>query len=256
MLKNRYKIQPIPSQDINIKVALSPDNSLSGLQNDIEDFVEIETGLSINSADDGETFRYLPTGQTTFNFEFYSGGTFQSSLLYAGFESSDIGYTAPILSSFYLLTLYDNTKRTSQKKLNNGFLNGFRFITSSADTTYNISSNDEFSNLYISNDFINTLTGETILYFTLSFFNGKTGQVQLFYNDDLSGISTEERNYFALTLNPTGKTYEFSGSTINAKEITNSGFTQTYNEGINKFQNQKPLFPSGNAISGNTYITI
>ena len=255
MLIEKYKIQPIPSRDINLKISLSTDNSLSGLQQDIQNYVERETGLSINSADDGETFRYLPTGETTLTFEFFSGGTYYTSLLAAGFESDDIGFTGPILSSFYLLTLFNDRSRTSQLKLNNGFLNGYDFAGSGDTTIYDINSNDEFSNLYINNDFINTLTGETTLYFTLSFYNGKTGKLQLFYNKDLESDVTENRNYFELTLNPTEKTYDWS-STINAKEITNTGFTETINETIDNFENQKSVFPSGNALSGNTYFEI
>ena len=257
MLIGKYKIQPIPSQDINIKIGISNENSLSGLQNDIETFVTRETGLSINAADDGETFRYLPTGNTTMTFEFYSGATYYTDLYAAGFESSDIGFTAPILSSFYLLTLFDTRSRTSQQKLHDGFFNGFDFVAESATTIYNITPTTEFSNLYITNDFVNTLTGNTTLYFTLSFFNGKTGEVQLFFNSDknATGDTTQNVNYFDLVLNPTGKTYTWSSS-INAKEITNTGFTETYNETIDKFENQKSLFPAGNAVSGNTYITI
>ena len=255
MLTQKFKIQPIPSQDINIKIGLSNDNTLSGLSQDIEDFVEKETGLSINAADDGETFKYLPTGETTMTFEFYSGFTYSADLYHAGFDSSDIGFTDPILASFYLLTLFSDRKRTSQQKLHNGFFGGFSFIAESATTIYNIDANNEFSNLYITNDFINTLSGNTTLYFTLSFFNGKTGEVQLFFNSGLTSNTTEERNYFELLLNPTGKTYTWSSS-INAREMTNSGFTETYNEDIDKFENQKPLFPNANAVSGNTYITI
>jgi hypothetical protein len=256
MLTQKYKIRPIPTKDIIIPIAISSDNSLSGLQDDIEDYVERETGLSINSADDGESFRYLPTGNTTMIFEFYSGGTYYTDLFAAGFKNSDIGYTNPILTSFYLLTLFDSRNRSSQLKLNNGFLNGFNFIESSGNTIYDITSNKEFSNLYIRNDYINTLTGLTTLYFTLSFFNGKTGEIQLFFNNDLSGDTTDNRNYFGIVLNPINKTFSWSGSTINAREIINTGFTQTYNQTVDKFQNQKPLFPSGNALSGNTYITI
>ena len=255
MLENKYKINPTPGRDINLKIALSPDNSLSGLQNDIEDFVEIETGLSINSADDGETFRYLPTGATTIKYDFYSGGSYYSNLIAAGFSSEDIGYTRPILSSFYLLTLYNNRKITSQLKLNNGFFNGFNFVSNDVSTIYNVDSNNEFSNLYIKNEFINSLSGETTLYFTLSFFNGKTGKLHLFFNNDLSGNTTEERNYFNIILNPIDKTYVWD-SNINAREISNSGYSQTYNNSIEKFQLQKPIFPNGNAVSGNTYITI
>ena len=251
----KYKIQPIPAQDINIKIALSPDNILSGLSEDIVNFVEIETGLSINAADDGETYKYLPTGETIMTFEFYSGTTYSADLYSAGFEASEIGFTDPILSSFYLLTLFDTRSRSSQQKLHDGFFNGFKFIAQSATTIYNIDADNEFSNLYITNDFINTLSGDTTLYFTLSFFNGKTGAVQLFFNSGLTSNTTEDRNYFSLELNPTGKTYTWSSS-INAREITNTGFTKTYNETIDKFENQKPLFPSGNAVSGNTYITI
>jgi len=253
----KYKIQPIPAQDINIKIALSPDNTLSGLSEDIDDFVERETGLSINAADDGDTYKYLPTGETTMTFEFYSGGTYSADLYYAGFESSDIGFTNPIFSSFYLITLFDTRSRSSQQKLHDGFFNGFKFIAQSATTIYNINADNEFSNLYITNDFINTLSGNTTLYFTLSFFNGKTGEVQLFFNSDkyLTGDTTQNVNYFELELNPTGKTYTWNSS-INAKEMTNTGFTETYNETVDKFENQKPLFPTGNAVSGNTYITI
>jgi hypothetical protein len=161
----------------------------------------------------------------------------------------------PILSSFYLLTLFDQVRRENQRKLHNGFYNGYKFIVESASTIYDISNNLEFSNLYLPNDFINELTGETTLYFTLSFFNGKTGNLHLFYNEDLSGTTTESRNYFQLLLNPTGKTFTWDTS-IKAIEIINTGYTESVNETIDKFQNQKPVFPTKNAISGNTYIQI
>jgi hypothetical protein len=257
MLSNRYKIEPIPAQDINLKIALSNDNTLSGLGQSIEDYAERETGLSINPVDDLENLRYLPTNETTMTFEFYSGNTYYTNLFAAGFDESEIGFSDPILSSFYLLTLFDDINRTSQIKLNNGFFDGFTFIEESATTIYNIDSSDEFSNLYISNDFVNGLTGITTLHFTLSFYNGKTGEVQLFFNSEkeATGDTTQNVNYFELELNPSGKTYTWN-STINAKEFTNTGFTESYNETIDSFENQKAIYPSGNAVSGNTYITL
>lgn len=237
-------------QNKSIKISISDNNNLNGLQESIDNFIEEETGLSINSVDDGERLRYLPTGSTTYVFNFYDGvSSYSDDLLNAGFTSDDINNRSEaILKSFYIVQIYDGVDTDIQTLLHTGYYNGFLWVVENGSTsTYaDLDEDVEFTNYYISNDFIEIITGSTeTLYARFYFYNAKTGKLQVFFNEANELLTTEEKLYFELTLNPMTKTYEYSSSTLTMKESDNSEYINKINESLSSFNIEKPTYPEG-----------
>jgi len=76
LIKHKIKLKPTVDQQVGI--TFSENVGLSGLQEDIDNYVAEQTGLSINDVDDAETFRYRPDDTFTMKVYFWSGSTFQS----------------------------------------------------------------------------------------------------------------------------------------------------------------------------------
>ena len=252
----KEKLRLVPNRDQNFTISLSSNNDLNGLQQAVNDVIEKETGLSINPADDGEKFRYSPTTGYTLNVYFYSGGSYYNTYEGAGFVSSDISSrSVAILSSFYIMQVYDSTATENQTLLHTGYFNGFNFLNyNSGNTQYADFTNDEFVSLYLPNWFIDSLSGETTtLYAKISFYNAKTGKLDIFYNGvPFVAPTGETQFYFTIALYPTSFNYEMGN--IGALEITNSEYVNKMNNTLASFDNKKPTYPSGtNFNSDGTY---
>ena len=258
MLIQRYKLKKKLNGDVSVKLPLSANNNISGFQDSINDFIESETGLSINPADDGEKFRYLVIRTLNYRFNFYNSttGTFSRSLENAGFsESNIINADESIFKSFFILQVYDTFDSKNQILLHTAYLNGFNFLRINddiTDSTYSITNDLEFSTHYYPNTFIDQLNGNVVtLYIKCSFYNSITGKFQLFFNEDREDDKTEEKFYHRIEVNVTNKSYDvinISATDIDFKESINTDFVDKVNETIESFSNEKPTFPDGNAF--------
>lgn len=236
-----------------IEIPLTENVGFLGIQDDINDFVAEETGLSINEVDDAETFRYLPSGATNeLNIYFLSGGTYYDNYEAAGFTSGETSsLDEVIMRSFYLIQVYDSTSTQNQTLLSSGYYNGFNFIRENdLTTTYNYNSDDEFSNIYLPNWFIEALgSGTTTIYGKVSFYNATTGKLQLFSNST-TGIYVEPTvdgdGYFEIELDP--DTYSYDVDTIYSYEMSNAEYVDKINQTLDSFDNTKPTYPSGNTF--------
>jgi hypothetical protein len=251
LLKEKILFKPNQSQ--NIQIFIAENTSFNGLQEDIDDFVAVETGLSINDVEDKETFRYLPESANTLNIFFFSGGTYDDTYEYAGFTSGETTLRDEvILRSFYLMQVYDLVIPEKQTLLHTGYFNGFNFINiNNTGTTYTYDSDTEFSNLYIPQWFIETLSGQTTtLYGKISFFNAKTGSLQLFSITPSASYvepNTDADLYLEINLNPTGFTYSASTTTYGF-ELQNIDYVEKINNTLDVFDNEKPTYPTGNTF--------
>jgi len=242
----KEKLRLVPNLDQNIKITLSSNNNLNGLQQSIDDVIEKETGLSINPADDGEKFRYSPLSAYTLTLIFNLSGTTGSSYQLAGFSSSDItSRTEAILRSFYVMQVYDSTVSENQTLLHTGFFNGFNFLNyNTGQTIYSDFISDEFVSLYLPQWFIESLSGEsTTLYSKISFYNGKTGKLDIFHGGTGTTATTEADFYFNILLDPDNFLYQI-GNVIGI-EITNSDYIDKMNNTLNSFNIQTPAYPLG-----------
>lgn len=253
----REKLKFIPQKTQNFQINLSANENFNGLQQSINDVIEEKTGLSINSADDGETFQYLPTSQYTLNTYFFSGGTYANNYMQAGFTTNNvIKKTEEISRSFFIMQVYDTPFIENQILLHSGYFNGFNFIDiSSGSTTYIIDEDNEFTNFYIPNWFVDALSGNTTLYGKLSFYNAKTNQLSPFFTSSATTYS-EEILYFEIDFFPNTYTYSVS-SPITMYEINNDDYKEVINDTLDSFVNQKPTYPVGTAfINTGKYVNI
>ncbi len=252
----RKKIKFIPTVDQNIEFVLSENVNLSGFQDDIDNFVAEETGLSINDVEDKETFRYLPDATMTMKIYFYSGTSYSVDYTYAGFTTGETSQRDEvILRSFYLMQVYDSTSTENQTLLHTGYYNGFNFIQENdVDAIYYfyLEDEDEFTNLYIPQWFIESMTGDTVdLYCKLSFYNAKTGELQLFSQaHGLLGSfikpTTDEDMYTTITLS--ASTFQYDPSAMYAHELKNTDFVDKVNNTVDSFDNLKPTYPTGDTF--------
>jgi hypothetical protein len=251
----KQKIRFLPNKDQNIQFVLKEDTKSNGLQQDIDNLIAEETGLSINDVEDGEKFRYLPDSTETLKAYFYSGGTYDTSYENAGFTSGETSSrNEVILRSFYIMQVYDSVSTENQTLLHTGYFNGYNFIRIDDQTTvYAYDSEDEFSYLYLPQWYIDSLSGQTTtLYGKISFYNAKTGKLQLFshatqgFPASYKEPTVDADLYFDLDLDPINFSYD--GGTIYAYEIQNTEYTNKINRTISSFDNKKPTYPTGNTF--------
>lgn len=244
-------------KDIKIKLPLSTNTNLSGLQQSISEYIERETGLSINPATDGETFRLLLNNLTqTYTFKFHNGTSYSNTLLNAGFTTEDIEFgTEFIKSSFYIMQVFDSINGDNQTLLHSSFYNGYNITGSTS--TYTINSTLEFPNLYIEEDFLNSTSASTItVYSKFYFFNAKLGKLHSFLNESSELLTTEDKMYFPLKINKNTRRYSFNnGISVSCKEMINVNYNQQINDSLDIFSREKPTYPTGNTFT-NTGIYI
>ena len=242
-------------RDLNFTIGLSTNANLGGLSQDIDSFIETETGLSINPAPDGEKLKYLPTVPLTYTFYFYNTNTssYATSLLNAGFTYNElVTVSTNLRKSFYLFQVYTSTATETQVLLHNGYYNGFTFY--SGNTSYNILPSAEVSGYYLTDDQLSLIVNNTV-YLKLGFYNAKTGKFQLFYNDAKAAGTTEDKLYFDVTVDIDNMTYSTTSPLV-AREFANATYINKLNENVPSFSYQSPVYPSGGtALSGNTYFT-
>ena len=253
----REKILFIPQTTQRINFFLTANNSFTGLQENIDEFVAEQTGLSINEPDDAERFRYSPISAITMNFYYYSGGFYQVPSTYqdADFTVLQVsGRSEVILRSFYIMQVYDSPNPSNQTLLHTGYFNGFNFLDNNLTNTldYNYFTEEEFADLYISNNFVNFLSGETTLYGKLSFYNAKTGELSLFsiYSGETTTppAPTKDSNlYFEISFSANTFSYNIDAP-VYAYEITNQDYIDKINNTLSSFTNEKPTYPTGNAF--------
>ena len=238
-------------KDLNIKIPLGANANLNGLQQSINDYIERETGLSINPVIDGETFRFIRNIDQNFRFEFFDGSIYTPSLITAGFTQDEIDSQEDVVTnSFYILQIYDSINSDNQILLHNSYYNGTSFT--SASSIYNIPVSEEFSNIYIPEWFINeTNDNEIVMYGTFLFFNAKTGKLEVFFNKDNQFETSDDKLYNTITLNKSNRNYSIqsNSATIMLRELINSDYVDKLNESLNTFNNEIPQFPSGDKFN-------
>ena len=254
LIKHKIKLKPTVDQQVGI--TFSENVGLSGLQEDIDNYVAEQTGLSINDVDDAETFRYRPDDTFTMKVYFWNGSTYSISYEQAGFTTGETATRDEVvLRSFFMLQVYDSVSTQNQTLLHTGYYNGYNFIVENdTDATYFFypEDEDEFANLYIPQSFINSMTGDTVdVYGKLSFYNAKTGELQLFsqkhgFLGSYELPTVEEDLYTTLTLS--ASTFSYDPDSMYAHELKNTDYVEKINNTVDSFDNQKPTYPTGNTF--------
>jgi hypothetical protein len=238
----RSETVKLTPQDSSIKIGLSRRNHTSGGDDDINEYIKTQSENAINNEVDGERFKYKLSEDESFKFTFDDGTTQSRNLSYAGFDSDDIGSDA-YNNSFYIYQVFDSDDLYNQNLLFTGFIPLFFFNKMSS--VYNTTIDEyEFTNLYLTEDFINSIDGSSkTLYIRYFFFNSKTSQTQIFGVQSRFNSSDERRLFLTANVNKLTKTYTFSQRT-NLREIKNSDYLNKINSNLPIFKVSDPNDPN------------
>ena len=232
----------LTNQDASIKIPLTSTDNRLGLQENINEFIERETGLSINPAEDAEKLLFTTSSVKTHVFKFYKGGVYDSTLTNDTFTQEEINdKEAVVQGSFFIAQYYDSDDINNQTLLHTSYLNGFDFIENGESTNYGVSllRNLEFLNIYLPMSFLSEQENLFNIKARFFFFNSKNGWIVPFYNERLESDTTPKKLFFNATLNKSTKGYILGAdSTLNIKEINNAGYRNTITDKISKRKNE------------------
>jgi len=250
---NRYKIKLDGLTDQNITISIKGSGNLLGYDDDVLSLVEDQTVDSINNVSDAEVRRFVPAADYSIQFQFWNGFSYVTSVAPLEFAPTDYT-TAAAKNSFYVIQVFNSYRDEVNTKLHTGYFNGYDFTKTSLFSSYQYTSSMEFSNLYLPQEFLESLTGNTV-YVKMLFYSAKSGKFYSFTNDNI-GVTTQEKMYQAFTLDPVNMTYTLSPTPMVFKELLNSAYDQFINDPTASFNIEKTNYPSGNTftIDGN-YIT-
>lgn len=254
IIKKKVKLK---KTDIKLTIPFGGVNRMVGDEDAINDFIEDSTGLSINPADDGELYRFKGDSSLLFNVKFHNTTTdvFDYDIRYAGFTDDELNkFDSVILKSFYIVELFNSVKYENQNRLHIGYYSGLNFnnnTTSKELSKYDLdNNNNEFSFYYIGNNKI--LDGLEIVYVRYSFYNAKTGKIHVFYNEDKTLLTTEDKMYFSIALNKPNKKYNTSGE-HNLIEFNDDTYANRISNTIDNLPKEKNMFPDGNIFNNGEY---
>ena len=255
--------------DLNIQFPIEKDLEFSGYQQEIDDYTDIKTTNSINDATDGEVTKFLLDSEyvnryLTFEFSNNDGTFWRPNYNFAGFDNNDVvAESLSFLNSFYIMDFFDSTSPIEQTKIFSAYITNLNTSRvqqrSYPQSKYQF--NDEFQLFdlqiplgYLNIDNDDTYTGHS----RFTFFNGKTGEIIVFYNKDYESKTTPDKMFFKTELNFHNKTWKFltpsfqdvSNSTAYAKQLVKSEeYIEKFNNTFENFENLQQNYPDGNAFN-------
>lgn len=247
----RNKIR-LTNTDNSIKLTLKNVNDSLGYDQDVSNLITSETKAKINKPSDNDLTLYTLESGSTLTFNFF-GTAYTTSFLDIGFESGDT-YNLFGKKSFFIADTYTSFDLANQQKIGQNYINGIKSLTS----IYNINKLGgcrEFYHWYISDNYF---TGNTLTAYTkFSFFNAKTGDINVFYNKDNELLTSELKLYVPTIFNLETKTFNFDNISLNLYELVNESYRQRIQRSLNPFGNKSLNLPSGTTFmittSGITY---
>jgi hypothetical protein len=273
------------SQDKVMLINLGGNNKILGLQQEIDNLVEKTKINLINPITDNEVYRfkYNPPFESTY-IEFYftsDNSTYSNSFTKtiwdvllgrptggANFTTHEIqNGTVNVKNSFYIVDLYDSYDSYTQNKIssnyNTNILNSV-LVNNTSIPKYFISFNsiNPFYYITIPKKFIDGQTDNIVnVYCKYSFYNSKTGVVNLFYNKTIENFTTPEKMYFKIEINISDMTWKYNFFNYNDlttpitikpyQVLSNNAYHKKINNGVENITNLKPVFPSGNTFQSN-----
>ena len=254
----------VTGDTMNIKISFGSHDNFSGLQQEIDRQTSITTIDLINPVTDEEKRRFgkasAPITQT-FNLRFYNGATHTPSYTAAGFTTDELtDKSLNVRNSFWIFDYYDSYDPNKQVKIFSTYLTTIGTVPSFAiaDT------DDQLYYQYVPKSYTDNFTGLTVTgYMKISFFNAKTGKVQLFTNDRHASKSSGEVMCFPVELDLYYRTWEYLvtgtgvGTIVMGSELDNSVYTDRVNATVEDFDNVQQVYPDGNTYNyeDNDYLT-
>ena len=253
----------ITGDTMNIKISFASQDNFSGLQQEIDRQTSITTVDLINPVTDEEKRRFVKASSPSiqaFNFRFYNGAAYVPSYTAAGFTTAELeDKTLNVRNSFWIFDFYDSYDPNKQIRL---FSTYYTQIKSSTPSFPAANVNNQLYYLYVPKSYTDTFTGLTAtVYAKISFFNAKTGKLQLMLNERNLSKTTGEVMCFKVELDLYYRTWKYiitgTGTDVKGKELANSAYVDRVNDTVNDFDNQQQVYPDGNTYNyqDNDYLT-
>ena len=256
-------------EDMNLKINFGAHDNFDGWQQEIDRQTSVVTADSINDVVDEEKRRFKKeggTGTLRLKFNFWNGATHVPDYNAAGFTDNELDtQTLNVRNSFWIFDYYDSFDSNNQQKIFTQYMTKMgKLPRYPQNSEFNLDGKqDQLYYWQIPLSYLNTITGNTVTgYMKISFFNAKTGAVQLFVNKANSSYYTGQKMFFEATLDVTNMTWLFATSNypvVEGDELVNSAYVERVNETVDKFDNQKQVPPTGNTFTYNfndvTYVT-
>lgn len=252
---NRVKVRFVPGESVNIRIGLSMGTiDHFDFSEDFDNEVAEAKGKAINPIVNGDTVRFKPdTGSysTSTLTVIFSAST--SSYLNAGFNSTEINGLSPsFVNSSYIYQIYDSTNSVNQNLVATGFINGYQILTN-ALSVHTIGLNKECFNVYLTQDYIDSITATTFtLYFKYLFYRAKDGNL-LVFTQNTGSLTDESLLYFPLIFTKSTRTYMMPSSQ-SLLILQSPEYSNIINQSISSINMEKPVFPAGDTFkSDGTY---
>ena len=253
--------------DIHIQIPIGGNLEFTGYQQEIEEYTNIKTANSINEATDGEVSKFrlkknnYDTKKIKFSFSSGSGDNYVT----AGFEEDEVRKKElNFLNSFYILDFFDSPSPTNQTKIFSAYLTNLDlFVEQSGPlpkSVYRFEEDFQLYNLYIPIGYLTLLnnTRTYVGYSRFSFYNGKTGKIDVFYNVDNGDKTTPEKMFFETKLNIYDRTWTFLApsfqstvlSTAFARKLVDSDeYVERFNDTFEDFNNLQQNYPNNTTFN-------
>lgn len=251
-------------ENMGFKFTLGSNDSFTGFQREIDSLTQYNTNKAVNPVVDVEErkFKLNPdTPNQIFQFYFYNKtfGTWAISFANAGFTTISSLQSMALRKSFFILDFYDTYDVNTQTKIFTTYLTKLGLTPN-----YSVSSStsNQLYYWYVPMSYLSSQSSTTVTgYVKFSFFNGKTGDVHLFYNQNNEALSTPEKMFFGATMDLVNKTWKIVTSDypyVKAKEFGNNArYIDRINDTYNRFSGITQTYPTGNTYNykSNTYFT-
>lgn len=255
--------------DLNIQFPVEKDLEYTGYQQEIDDYTNIKTANSINDATDGEVSKFSLDNEyanryLAFEFSNNDGTLWRPNYNFVGFSDNEItAESLSFLNSFYIMDFFDSTSPIEQTKIFSAYITNLN-VSRIQQRSYPQSEyqfNDEFQlfELQIPLGYLNISNNDTYTgHSRFTFYNGKTGEIIVFFNKDYESKTTPDRMFFKTELDLQNKTWRFltpsfqdvSNSTMYAKQLINSEeYIERFNDTFENFENLQQNYPDGNAFN-------
>jgi len=261
MIKEKIKYNGL---DLNLNFSLDSKDDFLDYQQEIDTLTQVLSVSLINNSVDQEVRRFKISTSTNLNFYLYNttGNTYANNLYATGFNSNEIQYNNNVLNSFFILDFYDSIDINTQNRIFTSYMTIINQTNASTTYILNTSNSNQFCYLYVPLSYINIQTGSTVTgYSKFSFYNAKTGSVKIFFNNDNSTLTNNERMLFKTELNLSNKTWKFDTRSFPNlfmfEEIKSTAYINRINAAVPKFNNKQQLYPTGNTFNykTGTYLT-
>ena len=249
------------SKDKFIKIRFSANDGFYGFQQEIDNLTEITSDDLINPVEDGEMRRFKIEYDTQLNFFFYwgfAGNVYYVNSFFGGadFTMDEINKSLSFFNSFFILDVYNTFDPNTQTKIATTYLTKL-----GAAPKYDINSIDsQFQYVYIPESYINKDNDQFLTaYIKFSFYNAKTGKIDLFYDNAKASDTTPDKDYFQISLNLENRTWKISEG-IQPYSIygypDGNAYTNKVNDTFDTFDNKKQIYPQGETFeTDGTYST-